>query len=142
MKVFVKLFLWALILLVGGYNNIYAHQDNFVPAATKTIDQILLPGTSHVQYSLDSTIKSYNTTLKQNDKVELRDGEEDEEDMSSYKVVTAKKTLALHNYFTTDFYNYTPGYFCDALNKSLPVCKQLFHYPSNRLHIIFRVFRI
>lgn len=148
-KLFFKICMWVSIALLSGYSNIDAHVNSFTFSALQNSEKQELSGLEKIHTSLeqinqdlDSTIKSADSfTFKQNDKTELTDNENEEEE-ASFKLVPLKKLNGLSNYHTFTFFTKAPEYFCEQIKKSLPVCKHIFNFPSQKLHVIFRVFRI
>jgi len=149
-KLLFKICMWVCITLLSGYSNIDAHVNSYAFSAFQNSDEQDISGLEKIHSSLekvssdfDSTIKSADSfALKQNDKTELTDNENEEEE-ASLKLAPLKKLNGLSShYFTHSLFTNTPGYFCDIVKVSLPVCKHIFNFPSQKLHIIFRVFRI
>jgi hypothetical protein len=142
--------MWVSVALLSGYSNIDAHVNSYAFSSFQNFDTPELSGLEKIHSSLEkinedtgATVKSADSfTLKQNDKTELTDNENEEEE-ASLKLAPLKKLNGLSShYFTHSLYTKTPGYFCDQIKICLPVCKHVFNFPSQRLHVIFSVFRI
>jgi len=126
--------LW--ILLLSGYNQLYAHEDQTACIAVKNTESSDHSIFSTVQNDHSFIIKSaLSSKEKENDKI---DPTEDEDD----KLISFKKYLENNNYFITFFCPQTQGCFYHCIKKCLPVCKQFFYFSSCRRYIMFRVIRI
>ena len=141
-KLLFRFFIWVSFLLLSGYSNVYAHTPLFESQA-KNLQEHFLNDVEKVPYSIESIVTdSHAATFKQNDKTELTDSEDEEEESVSFKVAPAKKQAAISNYFTSAFNTKAPGYFYAETKKRIPAAGPIFLFPSQRLHVIFRVFRI
>jgi len=140
-KLFFRFFIWLFIFLLSGYSNLSAHQESIGHLTNNT--EKTITGLSAVHTVLQPTLKSVSSpvTIKRNDKTELPDNEEEEDELSSHKILSLKKLPGL-NYYSSAFYTYTPLYISSRVKKNLPVCRPFFNSCSQRLHIIFRVIRI
>jgi hypothetical protein len=141
-KVFTKFLMCLCISLISGYGSLYANGNTHEDTSLKDLEY-QFSDFQECYHNLDATIKSADSfTFKQNDKTEIRDSEDDEEDSSSFKLAPAKKLSGLSNYFTNSLFSNTTGYFCDQVKTSMPLCKHIFNFPTQKLHIVFSVFRI
>lgn len=141
-KLFFKFLMFLVLSLTSGYSNLYANGSGHVQASLKNLEQ-QISDFQECYSKPDATIKAADSfTFKQNDKTEIRDSEDDEEDSSSFKLAPAKKLTGLSNYFTNSLFSNTTGYFCDQVKISMPLCRHIFNFPSQKLHVVFSVFRI
>ncbi|TRW27267.1 hypothetical protein FMM05_01110 [Flavobacterium zepuense] len=142
-KLFVKFLIGLALVLVSGYSNLYAHEVNFAPAPAKNNDLATTASAYILNNLADATINpSAPVIYKLNDKVDISDNENEEEELSTLKAVSVKKTTAVSNYFTSAFYPTTPQYFCNDIKKCVPACPHFSLVGTQKLHIIFRVLRI
>ena len=143
-KLFVKFLIGLALVLVSGYSNIYAHEVNFAPAPEKNNTSFSTTASAYILNNLaDATINPSTPVIyKLNDKVDISDNENEEEELSTLKAVSVKKSAAISNYFTSAFYPTTPQYFCNDIKKCAPACPHFSLVGTQKLHIIFRVFRI
>lgn len=141
-KFFVTYFIWLFIVQLGGYSKLYAHTDTmglFENIEKATAQKSFSSSEQH----LDITIKSTCfLTEKQGDKIDPTDNEDEEEELSSLKLIAAKKFVAVTNYFTSAFNTKVPEYTSNTLKNNVPPCERFFIFPTQRLHLIFRVIRI
>lgn len=135
-----QFYLWLSIILIGGYGQLYAHQDVSAVAAKTTSKQEGIAAASlHSHAALINYTKVHFE--KQQETIELSQNENEEEELSIGKLNFAKKHIALNDYRLSAYYANAPGIFTE--NPSAPaICIQPFHSLSSRQYILFRVIRI
>jgi hypothetical protein len=138
----VRFFLLLGIFLSGGYSHLYAHtcQDRTGHSPVKIFQSQEQGKFGILQVSQDQQLKSARFHAeKGNRKKNIAENEGDEEDEV---FVSVTKYSEYSKYFTSGFYELLTGYFFRFLKKGLPFCKQFSYFPSYKLYLIFRVFRI
>ncbi|MXN93106.1 hypothetical protein GR160_17910 [Flavobacterium sp. Sd200] len=144
-----KIFMWVSLTLLCGYSNIDAHVNPFAFSSLHAPEDFELSDFGKAHSALEQIIPDSGTTVKsadgltfkQNDKTELTDNENEEEE-TSLKLNPSKKLNTLSAYTNFALFTTTPSYFCDKVKINLPVCRYILNFPSQKLHVIFRVFRI
>jgi len=141
-KWFLRIFIWLFIFAVSGYSNLYAHTDTI---ASATIKNLVKEHSFNFNEANNDFEPIYKATIsaaeKHLDKIDPTDNEEEEE-QSSGKITACNKFVSVQNYFTSAFYPQVPGYFCSSTKKRISRFGQFFCFPSQSLHLIFRVIRI
>lgn len=141
-KTLIRFYLWLSILLLAGFGQLYARQEN----VSAVLNWQATQGQADVQpTSLLGHIAHINyTTLRfetQHDKIETSNTEEEEEELSIHKLHFFKKLIALNKDFFNSYYANAPGLTYESLIKREPSGKPL-HSLSSRQYILFRVIRI
>ncbi|MFP9098948.1 hypothetical protein ACLI09_07835 [Flavobacterium sp. RHBU_24] len=138
-KLLIKIFLPLFILLSGGYGKAHAtaFDDCICISQSKIIDTPEHLNHCKVQTVPAQHVKYTQTDLEElNDRIDSTDSENEDDDVSSKKLVDVKK------YLTSVFSLQNTEFIYQPLKKGLPQCKHFFYFTACRRYIIFRVIRI
>jgi len=138
-KLLIKILLPLFILLSGGYSKAYATAYNYCICISQTS---IAEAPQHIKLcAIKDTpgqhVKYTQTDLEDlNDRIDSTDSENEDDDVSSKKLVEVKKCL------TSVFSLQNTELLYQPLKKGLPQCKHFFYFTACRRYIIFRVIRI
>jgi hypothetical protein len=135
-----RFYLWLTVILIGGYGQLYAHQDFSVAAArTAASQEGVVAASLHSHAALINYTKVHFE--KQQETIELSQNENEEEELSLDKLHHFKKDIRLNDYRLSAYYANAPGIFTE--NPTTPaICPKPFHSLSSRQYLLFRVIRI
>lgn len=141
---FVKFYIGLFLVLLSGYGKAYAHTDMSNYSLIENADITTHVGFAAANQNCADTF--YKAVLKQTfrqlDKIDPTDNEEEEDELSQYKVYSKKFSPAV-NYAATAWYKPIAGIADTRTEKTtLPQREVLLHIPSGRWYIFFGVFRI
>jgi hypothetical protein len=138
-KLLIKIFLTLFILLSGGYSKAYAttYDDCICISQIKINETPAQLNLCKVQNLPAQHVKYTQTDLEElNDRIDSTDSENEDDDVSSKKLVDVKK------YLTSVFSLQNTELLYQPLKKGLPRCNHFFYFTACRRYIIFRVIRI
>lgn len=129
------------VVLFSGHHSTYA--KTLLKSETSSLSQIQTTSKSSdfnaLQFFQYLNIPHFNTSVeKDNHNVGINDSEETEEE--DFKFI--KKKYKACNCISTDLYTQKSSCLFHNTHKCSPINERYFYIPSNRLHIIFLVFRI
>lgn len=135
-KTLMKYLVAIYVILLCGYGNLYANEN-------QEIADILLSKASKQSEAIQSFHDLMTQSLQSNvsqdtNKISATDNEVAEEE----EVTSVKKDKTSSVYFSTVLYAEQLGCLCNNIKKRLPQSKFFARFLTNKLHIIFSVFRI
>ncbi|MCW4468640.1 hypothetical protein OGH69_06685 [Flavobacterium sp. MFBS3-15] len=134
-------YLWLSIIFIGGYGQLYAHEDIAVGNLKNTAYK--QEGFCAASLHRHVTLINYATLHfeKQQETIEFSQSENEEEELSLDKVNLLRSHIALNKQYLNSYYANAPGIFYE--NTAAPqICNTPFHSLSSRQYILFRVIRI
>lgn len=136
-----RFYLWLSIILIGGYGQLYAHQDVSAGTSKPFANQEgIVAASLHSHAALINYTKVHFE--KQQETIELSQSEnEEEEELSIGKLNFVKKHIALNDYRLSAYYANAPGIFTESPARPA-ICIKPFHSLSSRQYLLFRVIRI
>ncbi|MGQ2982858.1 hypothetical protein [Flavobacterium sp.] len=135
-----RFYLWLSIILIGGYGQLYAHQDVSVAAAKTAANQEgVVAASLHCHAALINYAKVHFE--KQQETIELSQNENEEEELSIGKLHFVKKQITLNDHRLSAYYANAPGIFTEDPVRPA-ICIHPFHSLSSRQYLLFRVIRI
>jgi len=129
------------VILLCGCGNLYANdnQDNTTISLVKESNQSECNNSDVMQSFHDLMTQFLQSNVSQNiNKIRATDNEVAEEE----EVASIKKDKTSSVYFSTVLYAEQLGCLCNNIKKRLPQSKFFARFLTNKLHIIFSVFRI
>lgn len=135
-KTLMKYLVSIYVILLCGYGNLYANdnQDSIAISLNKECNQ-----SDIIQSFHDLMTQSLQSNVSQDiNKIRATDNEVAEEE----EVASIKKDKTSSVYFSTVLYAEQLGCFCNNVKKRLPQSKFFARFLTNKLHVIFSVFRI
>lgn len=135
-KILMKYLVAIYVILLCGYGNLYANEN-------QDSADILLSKASKQSEAIQSFHDLMKQSLQSNvsqdtNKISATDNEVAEEE----EVTSVKKDKTSSVYFSTVLYAEQLGCLCNNIKKRLPQSKFFARFLTNKLHIIFSVFRI
>lgn len=139
-KKIMKYLLPLSIVLFLGYSFLYANtqEGNKWDSLNKTVFLTDYSSLGFFQDSCSNTLTPSLEVKKEVFKICTSDNEELEED----EFVPLKKELKNITFFSSDLYAQKIGSLCNNITKRVFFYKHLAFFASNKLYVIFRVFRI
>ena len=139
MKMLIRIFISLYVFLLAGLGQMHAHvqQDNLSYTPIKIIEKAHHTGLYDFQnrkINIKSTLSSLGRV---NDKVDTSDNEDEDE-----KLLSLKKFSANNNFFLPVVATQIPGYFYPYLTKCFIPSTRFNNFSSQRIYILFQVFRI
>ncbi len=134
-----RFYLWLSVILIGGYGQLYAHQDiSATIGKTGASEDGVIAASLHNHAALINYTKVHFE--RQQETIELSQNENEEEELSIDKLLI-KKDIALNDYRLSAYYSNAPGIFTENPVRQIPSATP-FHSLSSRQYILFRVIRI
>ncbi len=136
-KAYSKYLLSLSILLLSLVSQ--AHKSDILLASKGTLSVADAVANQQKSFATHQVFFAAKYSLETKDKA-LFDAEEEVEEKEGLE--TSKRTADVQQHFTSLFYNWYQHYILLNTLQSLPSRKHCLHFSSNKLFIMFRVFRI